>query len=147
MPITGECFCGQVAYQINGQLKDARSCHCSRCRKVSGTQGSAYALVEPDDFAWLQGESLLTSYVGQHNFGLQFCRVCGSTLCGVFEGQVHGIMLGSLNDDPKLEIGRHIYVDSKAQWEQLPSNIGSPNIVAHKEGPDSPVVKISSENE
>jgi len=26
--ITGECFCGEVKYQINGVLRDARSCHC-----------------------------------------------------------------------------------------------------------------------
>ena len=65
MGITGECFCGQVKYKIEGKLRNARSCYCSRCRKVFSSQASAYALVDPLDFEWLSGERLLTSYVGK----------------------------------------------------------------------------------
>jgi len=50
MAITDECFCGEIKYQINGLLLDARSCHCSRCRKAFSAQASAYALVEPQEF-------------------------------------------------------------------------------------------------
>lgn len=121
--ITGECFCGQVRYQIKGSLKDARSCHCSRCRKAFSAQASAYALVEPDEFKWLSGQSLLTSYVGEHGFGLQFCSQCGSTLCGIYNGFVHGVTLGCINGDPQVEIGRHIFVGSKAAWEVMPEGV------------------------
>ncbi len=120
--VTGECFCGSVKYQITGKLKDARSCHCSRCRKAFSSQASAYALVD-GDFAWLLGEERLTSYVGEHGFGLRFCQVCGSTLVGIHDGQVHGITLGCLNDDPEIEIGRHIFVGSKAAWEVIPEGV------------------------
>ncbi|MEH6347369.1 MAG: GFA family protein [Bermanella sp.] len=120
MAITGECFCGEITYQISGVLRDARSCHCSRCRKAFSSQASAYALVESDEFKWLSGEALLTSYVGEHGFGLQFCKKCGSTLCGIYKGEVHGITLGCVNGQPEIEIGRHIYMGSKANWEVLP---------------------------
>jgi len=121
--ITGECFCGEVKYQINGTLRDARSCHCSRCRKAFSSQASAYALVEPQEFEWLSGESLLTSFVGKHGFGLQFCSKCGSTLCGIYGGTVHGVTLGCVNGDPKVELGYHIYVGSKASWENIPDGV------------------------
>ena len=123
MTITGECFCGQVKYRVDGKLRDARSCHCSRCRKAFSAQASAYALVEPHEFKWLSGEELLTSYVGKHGFGLQFCSKCGSTLCGIFGGAIHGVTLGCVNDDPGVELGRHIYVGSKAQWEIIPDGV------------------------
>ena len=123
MNITGECFCGEIKYELNGVLRDARSCHCSRCRKAFSSQASAYALVEPEEFKWLSGETLLTSYVGEHGFGLQFCCKCGSTLCGIYNGAVHGVTLGCLNGDPKIELGRHIYVGSKASWEVIPEGI------------------------
>ena len=123
MIITGECFCGEVKYQINGTLRDARSCHCSRCRKAFSSQASAYALVEPQEFEWLSGESLLTSFVGKHGFGLQFCSKCGSTLCGIYGGTVHGVTLGCVNGDPKVELGYHIYVGSKASWENIPDGV------------------------
>lgn len=123
MAITGECFCGDIKYQIDGKLKDARSCHCSRCRKAFNSQVSAYALVNSQEFSWLSGQGQLTSYIGQHGFGLQFCKKCGSTLAGVFNGDVHGVTLGCVNGDPDIEIGKHIYVGSKASWEVMPEGV------------------------
>jgi len=121
--ISGGCFCGEINYQVNGVLRDARSCHCSRCRKAFSSQASAYALVEPQEFGWLSGDHLLTTYVGNHGFGFQFCSKCGSTLCGIYNGTIHGVTLGSINGDPKIELSRHIYVGSKASWEIIPDGI------------------------
>ena len=123
MAITGECFCGEVKYQVDGKLRDVRSCHCSRCRKAFSSQASAYALVEPQEFKWLSGEDLLTSYVGRHGFGLRFCSQCGSTICGIINGTIHGVTLGCVNDDPEIELGKHIYVGSKAKWEVIPEGV------------------------
>ena len=121
--ITGECFCGDVRYEITGILRDARSCHCSRCRKAFSAQASAYALVNAAEFTWVSGEDLLTSYVGKQGFGLQFCSRCGSTLCGIFNGIIHGVTLGCINGDPEIEIGQHIFVASKASWEVIPDGV------------------------
>jgi hypothetical protein len=123
MKISGECFCAKIQYEVKGALREARSCHCSRCRKAFSSQASAYALVETQDFRWLCGEELLSSYVNKHGFGLQFCSLCGSTLCGIFKGEVHGVTLGCVNGDPKVELGRHIYVGSKASWETIADGI------------------------
>ena len=130
MPKSGECFCGAVSYKIEGRLREARSCHCSRCRKAFSAQASAYALVEPGTFAWVSGEELLTSYIGKHGAGLMFCRVCGSTLCGVVDGEVHGVTLGCVNGDPDVELGMHIFVGSKAKWETIPEGVPQ-----YQEGP------------
>lgn len=121
--ITGECFCGSIKYEVNGILTDARSCHCSRCRKAFSSQASAYAVVNPSEFSWIQGEELLTSYESQPRFGLQFCKKCGSTLCGTFDGAVHGVTLGCVNGNPNVEIGYHIFVGSKAAWEVIPEGV------------------------
>ena len=123
MAITGECFCGEVKYRISGSLRDARSCHCSRCRKAFSSQASAYALVNNSEFEWLSGEELLTTFASRNSFGLQFCSKCGSTLVGIFNDHVHGVTLGCLNGDPGVAIGRHIYVGSKAKWETLPKGV------------------------
>lgn len=123
MKLTGECFCGEIKYEIKGVLFDARSCHCSRCRKAFSSQASAYALVSPSEFSWISGKEYLTTYAGQQGFGLQFCKQCGSTLCGIFENEVHGVTLGCLNEAPEIEIGRHIFVGSKASWEVMPEGV------------------------
>jgi hypothetical protein len=123
MPITGECFCGEVSYQIDGKLRDAKSCHCSRCRKAFSAQASAAALVDPKEFRWNSGEQNLTSYVGVHGFGLQFCKTCGSTISTVYNGEIFQVTLGCVNGDPEIEIGMHLYVGSKATWEVMPEGV------------------------
>ena len=61
--------------------------------------------------------------MGEHGFGLQFCNKCGSTLCGIYQNEIHGVTLGCVNEDPELEIGRHIFVGSKASWEVIPEGV------------------------
>ena len=132
MTISGECFCGAVTYKVSGKLRDARSCHCSRCRKAFSSQASAYALVDPVEFKWLTGEDRLTAYTGEQGTGLMFCSKCGSTLCGIVDGKVHGVTLGCVNGDPDIEIGQHIFVGSKATWEVMPVGV-----TTFEEGPSS----------
>jgi len=121
--ITGECFCGSVNYQVDGKLRDAKSCHCSRCRKAFSAQASAAAFVEPDVFKWVSGEELLTSYVGEHGYGLQFCKNCGSTLSTIYKDEILQVSLGCVNGDPDIEIGQHIFVGSKASWDVIPEGV------------------------
>lgn len=130
MTVSGECFCGAVTYAIDGTLREARSCHCSRCRKVFGGQASAYALVTSDEFKWLTGEDNLTTHLTTGGFGLRFCSTCGSTLCGVHNGTVHGVTLGCVNGDPGVVIEQHIFVGSKAAWEVMPDGV-----TAFQDGP------------
>ena len=131
MPITGECFCGEVKYQVNGGLRDAKSCHCSRCRKAFSAQASASAFLDPDDFKWLSGEDQLTSFVGEHYYGLQFCKTCGSTLCTIHNGKIFQVTLGCVNGSTEIEIGQPIFVGSKASWEVMPEGV-----LQYQEGPE-----------
>lgn len=123
MTINGSCFCGAVTYRIEGKLRDARSCHCSMCRKAFSAQASAYALVDSNEFSWVSGENLLTSYESNNGAGLQFCSKCGSTLCGIYKGKIHGVTLGCVEGDPDIALKWHIFVGSKASWETIPEGV------------------------
>ena len=123
MTYTGACFCGAIAYEIDGRLHGARSCHCSRCRRAFSAQASAYAEIEPGSLRWTRGEALLSSYVGKHGAGKRFCSRCGSMLCGVVGGEIHGVALGCLDEAPEGLTLTHIFTDSKASWEVLPQHI------------------------
>ena len=72
----------------------------------------------------MDGEDKLKEYAAEkHGFGLAFCGVCGSTLCGTFEGMIHGVTLGCLNENPEIDEIHHIFVDSKAAWDVIPSGV------------------------
>jgi len=120
--LTGSCFCGSVRYQVNAPLKAARSCHCSRCRKAFSGAGSAYAEVDVEAFEWTQGLEQLVRYQSQPGWGLGFCGACGSTLCGFYGDQVHGVTLGCVDGDPGVQIDMHIFVGSRAPWDHIGGN-------------------------
>jgi hypothetical protein len=120
--LVGGCFCGRVRYQIDAPLANARSCHCSRCRKAFSGAGSAYAEVTAGSFSWTSGEADLTRYESMPGWGLMFCRVCGTTICGTHAGEVHGVTLGSVDGDPGVQIGMHLFVGSKATWDHIGGN-------------------------
>ena len=118
--IEGGCFCGTVRFRIKGALKGAQACHCSQCRKAFSGASSAYAEVaEGSEFRWIAGESALNTYTSAHGWGIAFCRTCGSTLCGIFDGKVHGVTLGTVDGDPGVQIEIHTYVGSKAPWDHI----------------------------
>ncbi|MDX1382788.1 MAG: GFA family protein [Thermoanaerobaculia bacterium] len=119
MPVEGGCFCGRIRYRVSAPLRAARSCHCSRCRKAFSGAASAYAEIEPGSLTWTSGEDALTEYTSQAGFGLRFCSACGTTLCGTFRGEVHGVTLGPVDGDPGVRIGMHIFVGSKAPWDHI----------------------------
>jgi hypothetical protein len=112
----------RVRYQINAPLSGGRSCHCSRCRKAFSGSGSAYAEVAPSSFVWINGEENLTHYMSAPGWGLLFCKTCGTTLCGTYEGKVHGVTLGTVDGDPGVQIEMHTFVGSKAPWDHIGGN-------------------------
>jgi hypothetical protein len=119
MSISGSCFCGQVTYEVTAPLENARSCHCSKCRKVFGGPSSAYAEVKAGAFSWKTGKENLSRYNANSDWGLVFCDRCGSALAGILSNEVHGVTLGTVDGDPGIEIAMHIHVASKAPWDHI----------------------------
>lgn len=117
--LVGGCLCGAVRYVISKPLTDARSCHCSRCRKAFSGAGSAYAKVEAGSFSWVRGADLLVRHSTGKNYGLAFCGRCGSTLVGLYCDAVHGVALGSVDGDPGVQIEQHLFVGSRAPWDHI----------------------------
>ena len=122
MKITGECFCGEMTYTLSDSIQNPTMCHCSQCRKAFGGTGSVFSLISPSSFTWTNGEGNLQTYVSKKGWGVGFCKKCGTTLCGIYQGNVVGIDVGALNNNPPLAVKEHIYVDSKACWDNIGDN-------------------------
>lgn len=116
--IGGSCLCGGVRYRIDGPLTGALNCHCSMCRKAHSAAFRSRAGVKATDFAFTQGEDLLTFYESSPGVRRGFCRVCGSAILSRFDADPsqYGLPLGILDDDPGVRPGFHVHVDSKAAW-------------------------------
>jgi len=117
--LSGSCLCGSVSYEIKGDAQKFWHCHCSRCRKASGTGHASNILMKPESFEWTSGEELVSSFkVPDANFfSTVFCSVCGAGLPVVPPDlRVAVIPAGSLDSDPGIRPDGRIYQDSRMSW-------------------------------
>ena len=74
MKFTGSCHCGDVAFEFEGELKEAIECNCSHCSR----KGFLLWFVPREKFTLLQGAEELSTYkFNKHAIAHQFCKTCG----------------------------------------------------------------------
>ncbi len=118
-PLTGSCLCGKVKYQLTGNTGIFQYCHCSRCRKFTGSAHASNLFVMPEDFHWQQGEEHVGRFEPEDtkHFATCFCKHCGSSLPWKNKsGKVVIVPAGTLDDDPDIRPIQNIYWSSKANW-------------------------------
>jgi len=124
--IGGSCLCGKVTYEIYGPFKRFLYCHCSRCRKISGSAHASNLFVPPDRFKWLSGEDLIGRF--EHPtakyFATGFCKNCGSSLPWAAKGgKTIIVTAGTLDGDPQIKPSQSIFWASNAPWYVEPGNL------------------------
>lgn len=116
--LRGSCLCGAVRYSATGELERFVHCHCSRCRKATGS-GHATNLFMKGTLQWAQGEDLIRSFKvpEAERFTNAFCSTCGSRVPR-FSPQLLTIMIlaGSLDDVPAMQPTARIFQNSRAPW-------------------------------
>jgi hypothetical protein len=119
MVVRGSCLCGAVAYEARLPLAKFVNCHCSRCRKATGSAHSANAYVLPDAFRWTRGEEVVRRFdlPQARSFATAFCSRCGSPLPhATRSGREIIIPAGSFDDDPGVKPSINLHWDSRAEW-------------------------------
>ena len=118
--VRGSCLCGGVRFEIAGRVNPIGMCHCSLCRKVSGVASNATLMTGKDEIKWLAGEDLLQTYTRPTGWRSAFCRTCGSPAPNLHpSGGAYWIPAGLLDDDPGVGVEMHIFVGSKASWDEI----------------------------
>jgi hypothetical protein len=121
--LTGRCLCEAVRFQVPDEFRYALNCHCSQCRRTTGTAFKAFAGIEAAKLVVTRGSSTLLRYGGSENHDAR-CSVCGSFLYSlVRNGSYVHVNLGSLADAPTLTPTAHIYVGSKAPWHEITDSL------------------------
>jgi len=121
--LTGKCFCGAVQYTVPDEFRYAMICHCSNCRRTTGSAFKPFAGIERQKFAVTQGQDGLLIYGGDRAHDAH-CRKCGSLLYSVVRdaGWVH-VAMGTLVDPPGIRPSCHIFVGSKAPWDTIADDL------------------------
>lgn len=122
--LTGSCLCGKVKIQIPDKFDMVGNCHCSECRKFSGSAFASAAAVDFDDFKVTQGEEFISYYPKTEDTDLGFCSHCGSSLFSKKSPiQKYLVRMGILDDAPTQHPAFHIFVGSKAPWYEITDDL------------------------
>jgi len=118
---TGSCLCHGVRYEVTGPLGPVALCHCSMCRKATGSAFASNAAVAVADFRIVAGAELVASYESSPGKFRHFCRTCGAPLFSRDPKMPEHvrIRLGGLDDDPGVRPAFHYGVESKAPWFEI----------------------------
>jgi hypothetical protein len=117
----GQCNCGAVQFEVDGDLGGIYVCHCSICRRSTGSNGIAVVVVPKDRLRWVCGQSRIASWRKPGaDWEKWFCTACGSPVPGENDAASVFIPVGGLTEGSEsLKVAHHIYVGSKAHWDVI----------------------------
>src|ERR1700724_4195652 len=83
--LAGKCFCGAVQYEVADQFAYAANCHCSNCRRTTGSAFKPFAGIARDRLRLTKGADSLMIF-GDETANDTHCKRCGSLLYSVVRG-------------------------------------------------------------
>ncbi|MGH7856303.1 MAG: GFA family protein [Candidatus Binatia bacterium] len=119
--MTARCLCEGARFEIAAELGPVIHCHCSMCRRASGTAFATNASVAARGFRFVSGGELVSEYESSPGESRAFCSRCGSPLYGRNEAfpEIRRVRLGTLDGDPGNRAVAHAWVGSKAPWFEI----------------------------
>jgi hypothetical protein len=121
--LEGRCFCGAVRYAVTDEFIYAANCHCSNCRRATGSAFKPFAGIERKKLTVTRGEDSLLIF-GDNKGNDTHCKFCGSLLYSIVRaGAFVHVAMGTLVDDPNIRPTKHIFVGSKAAWFTITDNL------------------------
>ncbi len=121
--LTGKCMCGLVQYSVSDRFEYAMNCHCSQCRRTTGSAFKPLAGIARDQLRVTANEDNILRY-GSETGHDAHCAKCGSLLYSVVrDGAYAHVAMGSLVDEPGIRPSMHIFVGSKAGWYTISDDL------------------------
>jgi len=115
------CLCGAVTLSINGTIDSIIHCHCSKCRKSSGTAYATNGFIQTAALQITSGQEQITFYQTAPGKKRHFCKLCASPLFSSNSANPKrlrlrlGILDSAITERPM----SHNFVSSKADWDDL----------------------------
>ena len=117
---SGSCLCGAVRFEVAGDFENFYLCHCRHCRKDTGSAHGANLFSSTATLHWLCGQDLVRVFnLPNTRHRHCFCSICGSALPDMqMDGKLLKVPAGSLDTDVLIRPDAHIFVASKANWDE-----------------------------
>jgi hypothetical protein len=117
MTFAGGCLCGKVRYQTSAEPLWLGHCHCSICRKQTGSPIATYVGFPAGTVKWLTTEP--TRYRSSKDVERSFCPTCGSTI-GFHRVHETSLLVGSFDAPESLPVAAiptvHVWYKEHVPW-------------------------------
>lgn len=115
---SGSCLCGTVTFEVHGDFDSFYLCHCQHCQKDTGSAHAANLFSQTAKLTWRSGTEAVTTFtLPGTRHSKSFCKLCGSALPNVQETGLLVVPAGCLDTEVSMTPTAHIFVSSKAAWE------------------------------
>jgi len=123
MTRTAQCFCGSTSISVNGEPRMHAICHCTDCKRRTGSAFAISAYFLRSDVEEMKGET--TVFAAKRRDDDQeshFCKTCGGTLFWYTAARPHliGIPGGCFPDGSLGEPTISAKNAQKLSWVGLP---------------------------
>ena len=116
---SGGCLCGAVRFEVEGDFDAFFLCHCSRCRKATGSAHASNLFSGSAELRWLKGEDSVSVYLlPETRFGKAFCKTCGSALPRLQPSGTLLVPAGSLETPVPNVPDAHIFFADRGNWDE-----------------------------
>jgi hypothetical protein len=126
MTQTGRCLCGDITYELSGDLIATAVCHCDHCQRQSGAAFSVNLIVHESQLA-VSGPLSTYEDTGDHGDDevfvyRRFCGACGSPIFSALqepEGIV-AVKAGTLDEKSEVRPTVEAWCVDRQPWVDLP---------------------------
>ncbi|MDA8708677.1 GFA family protein [Hellea sp.] len=124
--LTGNCLCGAVSFEADGDIAMQANCHCTDCQQISGSPFATLVFLKEEDVN-ITGETkrFEHSVDSGNKLAKDFCPTCGSQMFGYNLGRPGMVALkaGSINEKENVQPQFNVYAGSKVPCTILDENI------------------------
>lgn len=121
MAIEGGCLCGQIRYCCAEETGGGH-CHCTDCRKTSGTGHGSHMIVPESAFSVTGKPKFFDKPADSGNMVSRgFCPECGSAIYSTNSGMPGLVFVraSSLDDTETFKPQMVVYADRAASWDTM----------------------------
>ena len=118
------CCCGACSVEVRGEPDINAICHCSNCKRRTGSAFGWSVYFDDDQLVSRQGDFCVYTIDGPNAQQRRFCTVCGSTVLWKVANRPHqtGIAGGCFVDPPLPEPTATVSNAGRCAWLGLPGN-------------------------
>lgn len=129
--LEGGCTCGTVRFRMKGRPLIVHCCHCSWCRRETGSAFAVNAMIEADRVEIMQGEpeTVTTPSASGRGQKIARCPQCRVAVWSNYAGAgdaIRFVRVGTLDEPGRMPPDIHIYTAYNLPWVVLPE--GAPAV-------------------